>query len=649
MSDPNKYTIGWICAIRTEFVAAQTFFDEKHDGLETSAHCDNNNYALGQIGKHYVVMAVMPESEYGITTAATVAKDMLRSFSNIRFGLMVGIGGGAPSVKHDIRLGDVVVNTRGVFQYDYGRETQGRPFETTGSLNKPPQLLLIAINALGSQYELEGHQLNERIETALRQYPRLRKKYSRPSSETDRLFQSDIVHPDLPGECVDLCRSGFKSLVDLGLRDDQEDDPAIHYGLIASANQVMKNALVRDSLAAVKNVLCFEMEAAGLANHFPCVVIRGICDYSDSHKNDKWQGFASMAAAAYAKDLIYKILPSKVEAETPVKEILTSINDTAIATNNAVMNMASDYRNDKILRWLSPADYTSNANLAREHRHPGTGTWFLNSPLFQDWKSGLYKNLWLYGLVGCGKTVLSTSILDDLLSSDKHTTIAFFFDFNDPRKQNPDDLLRSLAAQLYQTGSKAAKELDNLFASCNNGHEKPDTRALSACIDTMMQAAEPIFIIIDALDECTKILQMLQWLECSTSNKAQILITGRPEEELKTGLFRLFGKENCTSLDKKAIDADIWSYVNSELKTRPSFIDMKLSLAVLNLIRDKIGNGADGMFRWASCQLDVLAGSLSPRDIKKALESLPKNLDETYKRMIKRIPLERKRNAIRLL
>jgi nucleoside phosphorylase len=86
----------------------------------------------------------------------------------------------------------------------------------------------------------------------------------------------------------------------------------------------MKDALTRDALAAKKAVLCFEMEAAGLMNHFPCLVIRGICDYSDSHKNKEWQGFAAMMAAAYAKDLLRQIPPNKVEAEKPISEVLSS-------------------------------------------------------------------------------------------------------------------------------------------------------------------------------------------------------------------------------------------------------------------------------------------------------------------------------------
>jgi nucleoside phosphorylase len=85
------------------------------------------------------------------------------------------------------------------------------------------------------------------------------------------------------------------------------DEPQIHYGTIASGNQVMKDAGARDRLAQKHGIICFEMEAAGLMDVLPCLVIRGICDYADSHKNKKWQGYAAIAAAAYAKELLYVI------------------------------------------------------------------------------------------------------------------------------------------------------------------------------------------------------------------------------------------------------------------------------------------------------------------------------------------------------
>ena len=329
MSNPEDYTVGWICAISTEYVAAQAFLDEKHEGPEYVSPNDNNIYTLGRVGRHKVVIAVLPDGEYGVAAAASVARDMLHSFPNVRIGLMVGIGGGAPSQRHDIRLGDIVVSAPrdgkgGVFQYDFGKTIQDQTFRNTGFLNQPPALLRSAVSDIRAQYELEGHQLEDAINSVLKKKPKLRKKYKRPDLSSDRLYQSGVVHPlnDERG-CATICGDDpSKSVLRLE-RTEEEDNPAIHYGLIASANQLMKDALIRDRLASEKDVLCFEMEAAGLMNHFPCLVIRGICDYSDSHKNKEWQGYAAMAAAAYAKDLLGRIPSSKVEAEKRISDILS--------------------------------------------------------------------------------------------------------------------------------------------------------------------------------------------------------------------------------------------------------------------------------------------------------------------------------------
>jgi nucleoside phosphorylase len=325
MANPNDYTVGWICAIVTESVAAQNFLDEKHGPPDHVAPGDNNSYTLGQVGQHKVVIAVLPDGEYGTTAAATVAGDMLRTFRNIRIGLMVGIGGGAPNQRHDIRLGDIVVSAPrdgqgGVLQYDFGKTIQNQAFQITEFLNQPPTLLRAAVTNIRAQYESEGHQLDKTIEEIIEKNPRLRKKYKRPPQSSDRLYLPAVTHPpDDETSCAVVCGDSPTMLVERKPREKEEDNPAVHYGLIASANQLMKDAQVRDRLAMEKDVLCFEMEAAGLMNHFPCLVIRGICDYSDTHKNKEWQGYAAMIAAAYAKDLLLRIPPEKVEAEKPIE------------------------------------------------------------------------------------------------------------------------------------------------------------------------------------------------------------------------------------------------------------------------------------------------------------------------------------------
>ncbi len=332
MPAPESYTVGWICALPTEFTAAQLMLDEKHKRPRYVSPQDTNSYALGKIEDHNVVIAVLPNGEYGMASAAGVAVNMLSSFPNVRIGLMVGIGGGAPTATRDIRLGDVVVSapgngTGGILQYDFGRAVQEQDFQMTGYLNQPPTLLRTATNSMQSEYEINPHRIQETIDQLLVRHPGLYQKYGRPDQTKDRLYRSDVLHPfeDKQG-CDITCGDGSPESPKVVWRRERgpyESNPAIHYCIIASANQVMRDAILRDRLAADRGVLCFEMEAAGLMNQFPCVVIRGICDYSDTHKNKEWQSYAAIAAASYAKDLLSMIVPTRVEAERKISEAIS--------------------------------------------------------------------------------------------------------------------------------------------------------------------------------------------------------------------------------------------------------------------------------------------------------------------------------------
>ncbi|CVK99036.1 related to nucleoside phosphorylase [Fusarium proliferatum] len=318
-SDPSSYTVGWVCALSTEFTAAQEQFDEEYEPHESPEHReanDSNVYSFGKIKGHMVVVAVMPNGQYGTASAATVAKDMVRSFRNIRFGLMVGIGGGAPTKDHDIRLGDVVVSSptagqSGVFQYDFGKATK-EGFQHTASHNKPPPLLLAAVAALKTQYERKGLQIHDKASTIILNNRRLRAKYGRPE-DPDSLFAASVKHKSDP--CHESCVTTPADLVPRMPREEPMEDVEVHYGTIASGNTLIKDAAKRDELASKASILCFEMEAAGLMDGFRCLVVRGICDYCDSHKNDKWQGYAAMTAAVYAKQILGMIRPEAVARE----------------------------------------------------------------------------------------------------------------------------------------------------------------------------------------------------------------------------------------------------------------------------------------------------------------------------------------------
>ena len=264
------------------------------------------SYTLGRVGAHSVVIACLPCGQMGTNSAAVTATKVQYDFPSIRFGLMVGIGGGAPgsSAEFDVRLGDVVVSQPrsthgGVVQYDFGKMGPGG-MERTGFLNGPPRVLLSAMTKLQSRRHIGTSSLSKHL-SAFEKIPR----FSYYKAGPDVLFESEYHHVKGRATC-DTCNR--ERQVARAQRPNQE--PVVHHGTIASGNQVMRNGIDRDRISSeLGGVHCFEMEAAGLMNSFPCLVIRGICDYADSHKNKKWQPYAAATAAAYAKELLL-IIPT---------------------------------------------------------------------------------------------------------------------------------------------------------------------------------------------------------------------------------------------------------------------------------------------------------------------------------------------------
>lgn len=266
---PDDYTVGWVSALPVELAAATELLDEEHDELPQDDD-DNNFYTLGRIGEHNVVIACLPAGQTGTNSAATVAMQMKRSFHSIRFSLMVGIGGGVPSDKADIRLGDVVVSQPfaeygGVIQYDFGKSTPSG-FVRTGFLSPPPRLLLNAL-AKVQALSLRGKSHFQSHLSRIDHIPEFRRDHAGP----DILFESTYDH--IGGSSCETCDK-----VKLKKRTpENRENIMAHYGTIASSNQVMRDGTTRDNVSSeLGGVLCFEMEAAGLMNNFPCLVIRGM-------------------------------------------------------------------------------------------------------------------------------------------------------------------------------------------------------------------------------------------------------------------------------------------------------------------------------------------------------------------------------------
>lgn len=298
----EDYAVGIICALFEEKAAVEAMLDEEHEALDQKTE-DTNSYTFGKIGKHNVVIACLPGGHQGKAAAATVAIHMTHSFP-IKLGLMVGIGGGVPSQISNVRLGDVAVSLPvgthgGVIQYDLGKMESGG-FRRKGHLDKPPKALLSAVTSLQAKHERHEPHFPKYL-SAISENRRMAKKYGFQGSENDQLFDNNNKPVN---------------------RDPREDGlPQVFYGTIGSGNLVMKDGEYRDRKAVDDKIICFEMEAAGLMNDFPCLVIRGISDYADSRKNDRWQPYAAATAAAYAKELLIAVSAQEVEKLGPASTI----------------------------------------------------------------------------------------------------------------------------------------------------------------------------------------------------------------------------------------------------------------------------------------------------------------------------------------
>lgn len=351
----NDYTVGWVCALPKEQTAATVMLDHIHPDLPKPP-IDHNTYTLGSIGKHNIVIACLPKGKIGNNPATTAATQMIRTFPSIKVGLMVGIGGGIPP---KVQLGDVVVSTPtdqypGVVQWDFGK-TEKDGFRRTGALNSPPSAMLTALTKLETSHEMKGSEIHQYLIEMKKKWPRLSPAYTTPGFSANPSITLTNAHhnesrsqaflsmlwkmifallglllgwrvfasiDESTNSAEQVERTPGSAAVDGGQR--KPGDLRVHYGLIASGNQVIKDAEFRDSLDKKLggHLLCVEMEAAGLMDYFPCVVIRGICDYADSRKNKEWQEYAATVAAAYAKELLHHLQPSDVDQESPLKDIM---------------------------------------------------------------------------------------------------------------------------------------------------------------------------------------------------------------------------------------------------------------------------------------------------------------------------------------
>ncbi|QYS96801.1 Pfs domain-containing protein [Trichoderma simmonsii] len=391
-SHRKDFQIAIICALSLEYDAAILIVDEfwdEDDKQYGRTSGDTNIYRNGRIGMHNVVLMLLPNM--GKAAVAGSAASLRTSYSNLRIAFLVGVCGGVPILgAHEALLGDVVIG-EAIIQYDFGRQYPGEfiPKETavaTQSLpNKDIRTLLAYLKSDTGKTDLR--QDTARHLKALQEAAVLkehRHSYRYPGFAEDKLFVATYRHKHRGGPLGDPCcdsvnycdNAAQSSCSKLGCDEkkliprqrlerkrhlswEETQYPDIFIGRIASADTVMKSGDRRDQIAKQYNIIAFEMEGAGVWDECPCIVVKGICDYSDSHKNKIWQPFAAATAAAAVKAMLarYTISDQGHLSRSSTREI----EDDIYSNNHTNMALGSAQHGQIVLTLHGIAHYNAQS------------------------------------------------------------------------------------------------------------------------------------------------------------------------------------------------------------------------------------------------------------------------------------------------
>jgi len=257
----------------------------------------------------------------------------------------------------------------------------------------------------------------------------------------------------------------------------------------------------------------------------------------------------------------------------------------------------------EIARWLSPPDPSINYNRALTQRHAGTGQWLLQSPTYSRWTEESASFLWLHGIPGCGKTVLSTTAIENLKDDTRvNLVLYFYFDFSDVQKQQLDHAIRALASQLYDTGqADVRRHLEACFGSHSNGRRQPSLDTLRKTFQEMAQSAGELWVVLDALDECkveqqhrSELLDWIRDVRASGSN-VHLLVTSRPEHDIQSAVAKWAPVDSAIPLQSELVQKDISSYIGWEVRHRKGLNRWHEREDVQKEMEDALTDKANGM------------------------------------------------------
>ncbi|KAH7383079.1 hypothetical protein BKA64DRAFT_176304 [Cadophora sp. MPI-SDFR-AT-0126] len=323
----------------------------------------------------------------------------------------------------------------------------------------------------------------------------------------------------------------------------------------------------------------------------------------------------------------------------------TSIHISQIVSQEQLANeefratqrkFAFNRRRQKILDFMTTLDPRTDQTMYVQMKQDMTGLWFTEGDEFKAWMSRRNATLWLSGIPGAGKTILFSSIVDKMQRAmNENSVMAYFYcDYRNPVKQDGTTIIRSLIRQFAERNDLCFDKLEEFYEgySSEDKLSPPTQRDLVTLLLDMSEDVEDALILVDALDEClterVNVIKLLRDLNIE-SEKIKTLFASRDEVDISAQL------QGYTTVSMAENTSDIARYVESELKVKDWAKD--LSQAEKDTIKDSLIEPAGGMFRLVACQLDALAKCKTTASRRKVLRTLPRDLSETYYRILKLI------------
>ncbi|KAK1446285.1 hypothetical protein CMEL01_10528 [Colletotrichum melonis] len=318
-------------------------------------------------------------------------------------------------------------------------------------------------------------------------------------------------------------------------------------------------------------------------------------------------------------------IQSSLSIKITLLNTLKSASDSRViqSTKQAVDSMHHEQvskRQQEILEWLTPSNYSSQQRDYFSTKHPETASWLLESKEF-EWVANRGQTLLCYGMPGAGKTIMTSVVIDHLIHRFREEAgvgIAYVYcNFKDTERQDCHDLLSSLAKQLAQSCSPFPQSLETLY---NTHHKRRTSRTIQETGDLLQMISscyERVFIVVDALDECDRNARQAflpEILRLQQRSQVNIFATTREIPEiLESKEF-----ENSISVEIRAIQEDVLRYTSDRMTRMQSFVRNNLDLQ--KEIRRTIAEKVNGMFLLARLLIDAWSNKLSPKELKKALK-----------------------------